>query len=640
VTFTSRSPAVHNPFTKNALYYKERPLPSGERSCDACCDGEQPVALSTSELALLLIAGGGIGLLISNRLRADLVAMLVLLALGLGGLLTPDQALAGFSNRAVLTIVGLFVITAALEQTGVVQWIADRLAQLSGTSEARMVGVFMGAGALLSLLMNNIAAGAVLLPAAVSVARQARVPPSKLLMPLSFGTLVGGMATLFTTANLIISGALQAQGQRGLTLLDFLLSGGPMVLAGAGYMLLVGRRLLPNRESVGRTAIATPDLADTYQLAERLWEVRVHSDSPLVGRRLNETVIGAQLGATVVAIWHGGEAHMAPEPSAVIASDDILLVLGREERVRQLEAQRTTIGRNGRYRETQRALPVLLSEVVIGPRAPAIGQTIRALRFRAIYGLTAVALWRAGRSYRTDVGSFVLQAGDAILMVGPPERSRQLAAEPGYIVLGEPAQAPAPSRKALWAVGITALVLLLAAAGWVSTAEAMLAGAVALVLTGCITVDAAYRAIEWRVTVLIAGMLPLGTALVTTGLAQRIGEGLTALLATTGPLALVAGLYIFAALLTQLVGGQVTALIVGPIAISAAIQTGVNPVAVGVAVSMACSAAFLTPIAHPVNVLMMAPGGYTAGDFLRVGVGMTVVCFLTLLVVMPLLWRL
>jgi di/tricarboxylate transporter len=268
------------------------------------------VVFSPRELALLIIIGLALALIFSNRLRPDLVALLVLLALGISGILTPEQAVAGFSRSAVLTIVGLFVITATLEQTGVVQWLAERLAQLSGTQEIRMMVVFMGAGALLSLVMNNIAAGAVLLPAAVHVARQAKVRESRILMPLAFGTLLGGMATLFTTANIIISGSLQAQGQRGLTMLDFLPTGGVLVAAGMAYMLLIGRRLLPNRESVGRAMMIQPDLTQTYQLAERLWEVRVHPDSPLVDRQLADTVIGARLGATVAGIWHGREAKI------------------------------------------------------------------------------------------------------------------------------------------------------------------------------------------------------------------------------------------------------------------------------------------------------------------------------------------
>ena len=488
-----------------------------------------------------------------------------------------------------MTIVGLFVITATLEQTGVVQWLAEQLAQLSGTREPRMIAVFMGAGALLSLVMNNIAAGAVLLPAAVSVARQAKVRESRLLMPLAFGTLLGGMATLFTTANIIISGSLQAQGQRGLTMLDFLPAGGAMVLAGMAYMLLIGRRLLPNRESVGRAMLTRPDLTQTYQLAERLWEVQVHPDSPLVDQQLADSVIGARLGATVAGIWHGREAKIPPAPTDVIAAGDILLVLGREERVRQLEAQHTTIGRYGYHRNGSPDLAVHLTEVVIAPRSPAIGKTLKELRFRTKFGLTTVALWREGRSYRTDVGDFPLEAGDALLMVGAPGRIALLDRGAG-LHRAEwracAASCPTSARRS-WPWRSPALVLLLSAANILPSAEAMLAGAAALVLTGCINMEEAYRAIEWRVVVLIAGMLPIGTALVETGLAARIGQAFTLLLAPAGPLALIAGLYLFTVLITQLVGGQVAALIVGPIAVSAAVQLGVNPPAVGVAVAMA-----------------------------------------------------
>jgi di/tricarboxylate transporter len=461
------------------------------------------------------------------------------------------------------------------------------------------------------------------------------------LMPLGYGTLLGGMATLFTTANIVISGTLRAQGQRPLTMLDFLPTGGAIVIAGTLYMLLIGRKLLPSRESVGRAAIPSADLSATYQLAERLWEVRVQPGSPLVNQQLAQSVIGSRTGATVVGLWHGREARIPPAPTDMIAANDILLVLGREERVRQLEAAQTTIGRDGRHWESARGLPVRLTEVLIAPRSPAIGQTLKELRFRTKYGLTTVALWREGRSYRTDVGDFVLQAGDALLMVGAPEAIRSLAEEPGYIVLDQNTATPHPTaQKARLTVAITAVVLLLSALGLVPTAEAMLAGAAGLVLTGCLNMEDAYRAIEWRVVVLIAGMLPIGTALTATGLASRIGALFTTTLASAGPLALITSLYLATVLLTQLVGGQVTALIMGPIAVSAAISLGVNPPPVAVAVAIGCSTAFLTPLAHPVNVLMMGPGGYEFKDFLRVGAGLTLVCLATLLAVMPLVWGL
>jgi di/tricarboxylate transporter len=598
-------------------------------------------SLSPQEIELLVIVGTALVTIVSNRLRPDLVALLVLLALGLSGILPPDQALAGFSRSAVIAIVGLFVITAALERNGVVQWLADRLARLSGTGERRIIAVFMIAGALLSLIMNNIAAGAVLLPAAVNVARRSNVPTSKVLMPLGYATLLGGMATLFTTANIVLSGALRAQNQRALTMLDFLPTGGAIVIAGTIYMLLIGRRLLPSRESVGRAALPSADLSETYQLAERLWELRVQPGSPLIDQQLAQSVIGSRTGATVVGLWHGREARIPPAPTDTIAANDILLVLGREERVRQLEAQHTTIGRDGHHWDSARGLPVRMTEVVIAPRSPALGQTLKGLRFRTKYGLTTVALWREGRSYRTDVGDFALQAGDALLMVGSPAAIRSLAEEPGYIVLDQSNATPHPTPgKARLTVLITAIVLLLSALGLVPTAEAMLAGAATLVLTGCLNMEESYKAIEWRVVVLIAGMLPIGTALVATGLAGRIGTFFTTTMAASGPLALIGALYLAAMLLTQFVGGQVTALIMGPIAVSAAINLGIDPPAVGVAVAIGCSTAFMTPIAHPVNVLMMGPGNYTFRDFFRIGSGLTLVCLVTLLLVMPIFWRL
>jgi len=597
-----------------------------------------PLDLSGPELKLLVIIIAASVLIATNAIRADVVALLVMLSLGLLQVLPPDQALSGFSQPAVLTIIGLFIITGSLERTGVIQWVADRLSIIAGNSELRLMLVFMLTGAFLSLLMNNIAAGAVLLPAAMSVARNRNVAPSKILMPMAFGTLLGGMATLFTTANIIISGSLHSMGQRSLTMVDFIPAGGVTVIAGVIYMAVIGRRLLPARESVGR-AMMHPDLAQTYGLAERLWEVTVKPGSPLIHQHLSETLIGSRLGLTVLAIWHGREARIPPAPSDVLDQEDILLVLGREDRVRQLEELHTVIGRDGHYPPAGHKLPVKLTEVLIAPRSPAIGHTLKELRHRTKFGLTTVALWREGRSYRTDVGEFPLQAGDALLMVGPPDRIRVLADEPGYIVLDQPTAEPLRASMATIAsLVITLAVITLSAVGVLPTAEAMITGATLLVLIRAVTMEDAYRAVEWKVIVLIGGMLPLGTAMAATGMAASIGHAFATKLAPAGPLALVAGLYLFTVLMTQLMGGQVTALVVGPIAVSAAVHLGINPAGVGVAVAMACSVAFLTPIAHPVNILMMGPGGYTFKDFFRVGLGLTIVCFLSLLVVMPLFW--
>lgn len=597
--------------------------------------------LSNHETLLIVIVLGAFALIFSNRVRSDIVALLVLLALGLTGVVTPQEALSGFSRPVIVTIIGLFILSHGLEDTGVVQKLADHLRELGANSERRLILIFMGAGMLLSLFMNNIAAGAVLLPAAVQVARDSRVSPSKLLMPLSFGTLVGGMATYFTTANIILSGVLTEQNQDGLGMMSFIPTGALICLVALIYMLTIGRRLLPVRESVGQNispSSLSRSLYETYQLEERLWELRVLPGSQLVNVPLRQSRIGEHLGLTVMAIWRGHEAILTPEPNEVIKADDYLLILGREDRVVQLYDWGLLLGReNGTG--LLHDIDVDLTEVIIPPRSSAIGKTLTELRFRNKYGLTTVALWREGRSFRTDVGKFRLQVGDALLMVGPAKRIKNLAQDRDFMVItsSHTAQPPSP-HKAPIALAIMAAVLVAAIFEIVPTEQAMLLGSVAMVLTGCLDMDEAYRSIEWRVVFLIAGMLPVSIAMVNSGLAARIGEWIVTTFSAFGALGLIAALFAFTTLLTQVVAGQVSALIVGPIAVSAALALGVNPQAVAVAVAVACSTAFLTPIAHPVNVLMMGPGGYRPPDFLRVGLGMTVLTFIMTMVAMAVFW--
>ncbi len=595
--------------------------------------------LTSPELILIAVVVGALVLLLTNRVPADLVALTVLLILMLTGVVTATEALAGFSRPAIITIFGLFILSAGLENTGVVQWLANRLREIGAGREGRLVVMFMAAGALLSLVMNNIAAGAVLLPAAVQVGRDSRVSPSKLLIPLSFGTLVGGMATYFTTANIVLSDTLIDRGLPGLGILDFAPTGGLIVIATLLFMALVGRKWLPKRDSVGQ--IASPyalsrNLEDTYRLKERMWEIRVPGSAALAGLPLSQSQIGEKLGITVLAIWRGQQAILTPEPTEVIQADDFLLVLGREERVRRLEEWGALVGRES---SNGHEYAVDLTEIIVPPRSSIIGKTLKELRFRNRYGLTNVALWREGRSYRTDVGTFPLQVGDALLMVGPVRAIRSLAQDRDFLMLqsSHTARPPLP-QKAHWALGILCGVLLLALFEVIPTPIAMLLGAVLMVLSGCLTMNGAYRAVEWRVIFLIAGMSPLSIALVNTGLGQRIGDIVANNLIPFGGLAIIAGVFVLTTVITQVMGGQVASLVIGPIAIGAAIQAGIDPQAMAVAAAIGCSTAFLLPTAHPVNVLMMGPGGYRTSDFPKVGAAMTVITFVMLLIGMRVFW--
>lgn len=575
-------------------------------------------------------------LLLALRLRAELVALLVLIALEVPGVLTRDEALSGFSNSAVITIIGLFVLSHALEQTGVADKMGGWLVRFGGTSERTLIVLVMLTAAGLSLVMNNIAAGAVVLPAGVLAARRTGISPAKLLMPLAFGASLGGMATIFTTANIIVSNALRDQGQTPLGFLSFFPIGGLAVIAGISYMVLLGRRWLPSRDPLAQAAPRAA-LPDVYQLQERLWEMQITPESSIAGCTLGDADLGERFGVTVVAVFHGQSANLMPGPDTVCAAGDVLLVAGREERVREIPD--VQIGRQTHTSSYLANPEVQFAELVVAPRASILGKTLRELEFRRRYGVTVVAVWHNGRSQRTGIGDIPLNTGDALLVVGALDRLQQVVSNPSFVLLS-PLPLPVEPRrfsKRPYALGTTALVLLLSTPHWVPTSIAVLIGVVLLVLTHCVTMDEALASIEWKTIFVIAGLLPLSIAMDKTGLAATIGNFAVASIGGYGFVPLAAGLYLTTVIMTQVLGGQVTALVMAPIALAAATRSGVSAHEMGVVVAIACSSSFLTPFAHPVNLLVATPGGYSFRDFFRVGLGLTLVCFVVVILAAALL---
>jgi di/tricarboxylate transporter len=357
----------------------------------------------------------------------------------------------------------------------------------------------------------------------------------------------------------------------------------------------------------------------------------------MVNTALSRSRIGAELGLTVLAIGRSGQTILTPEPITVINSGDTLLVLGRWDRVEKLNAWGLNVSHE--KGTSQREFAVDLTEVIIPPRSGMIGKTLRDIQFRSKFGLTSVALWREGRSYRTDVGSTPLAVGDALLMVGAAARMKALAQDSDYLVLQSSHQFQPPNpHKARWALLIMLVVLAASIVEVLPLPQIMLAGAAAVVLTGCLNMDEAYRAVEWRVVFLIAGMIPLSLAMVNTGLGARLGTLVTSSFGGGGAVGLILGFWALATAITQIVAGQVTPLMIGPVAIASAVTMGVNPQAMAVAVAIGASTAFLTPLSHAVNILMMGPGGYTFGDFTRVGIGMTLVTLIGLVIGLALFW--
>jgi di/tricarboxylate transporter len=589
---------------------------------------------------LALILGIAFALILTNRLRADVGALCIALALGITGLITPQEVFSGFSHSAVITLISLFILTNALDHTGVTQLIGSALAKLSGGGELRMIGFVMLGGAALSLFMNNIAAAAMLLPATVDAVSRAKIAPSKVMLPLAYATALGGMATLLTTANIIVSNALRDAGYAGFGLLDFAPIGIPITLIGMAYMLLIGRRLLPNTSLVQQLTNANlqpTNLVTAYELQARLNQVRVPAASAFAGITLAQSGIGTTYGLSVLALLRDGRSMLAPQPNEMIRANDVLILIGREERVRELRAQGVVVEPYSLETDWT-SDDVMLIEVIPAPRSQAVGQSLKQLQFREKFSANVLALWHSGRSVRTDLADLPLQFGDALLVHASRQALAALQSDPDFLVLRTEGAPPIHKDKAKLALLILLVTLVLGAIEIIPIAQVMMLGALAMVLTKCLTMDEAYRAIEWRALFVVAGMLPVSIAMTKTGAAALIGQGLVNGLAGFGPLVLAAGLLAATVLLTQVMSGQVTGVVLAPIAISAAKLIGADPRAMAMVVALGCSLTFLIVTAHPVNVFVMGAGGYTPADYPRVGVGLTILLFAVILFITPLVF--
>jgi di/tricarboxylate transporter len=597
-------------------------------------------------LTTLLILLVAIVLFLSERVSIDLIALLVLVALGLSRILTSTEVFSGLSDTAVITIMSVFVLAHGLEVTGVAERMGDLLMRTAGKNETRLIIAVMTISALMSLFMNNIAVASVLLPATSMVGRKAGIKLSRLLIPLAFGTLLGGMATLFTTTNLVVSGVLRNNGLPGFGVLNFAPVGLPLVVIGIVYMALWGRRMLPAEPSAERAQVirqAKDDLLAMYQLGERLFRARVPKGSRLINGTLAESTLREIYGVNVVAIERNGGTTLAPTPDFVFQAGDIMLLEGRLEEFRQKDVEPyLEILPARKYDEPDlESAAIVVLEAVLSPRSQFIGKTLKETHFREKYGMTVLAVWNGERVFRTGLPDLKLTFGDALLLQGPRSRVPVLRSDPDLIILSrEDVPVREFSRKSWLALAIFALTILIAALGPFSVGEVMLAGALTMVIANVVTMEQVYRVIEWRIIFLIAGMLPLGLAMTKTGATTLIANALTGVVRPYGPLALLLGLLIITVLLSQAMKGAAVSAVVAPIAIQAAQQLGVDPRAMAMGVALATSMAFVTPLGHPVNILMIGPGGYRFKDFFKVGLPLTVILFAAILILLPIFWPL
>ncbi|MBP9041376.1 MAG: SLC13 family permease [Anaerolineaceae bacterium] len=597
----------------------------------------------TVEMILtLIIILAAIGLLISNRFRPDLVALMVLLALGLSGIVSNEEIFSGFSSSAVITILGISMISIGLQQTGATNALGRMIHHIAKGKETLLIFLVSFSSALLSLFMNNIAAVGVLLPAVMSLSRRSKVSPSRLLMPLAFGTILGGMATLLTTSNIIASGALRDAGQPSFGLLDFLPVGGPAAIVGIIYLVFIGRELLPKNESreheIQEQRFAER-LSDLYQMQQNLTQFALLPRSHLAGKTIEEGGWSSLYDLNILGVSHGKAQFYSPGPNTLLhAGDRIILGCCPDDAIlNDLGLQKISSDLTPSL-VTNETYP--MAEIVIAPHSRLIGKTIRESRFREQYSLNIIGIWRGGKPYLANLSNLVLQFGDALLVQGPALQIHNLRDNSDLILLQEDPDAVLLPRKGLTAILITIITLTIAALEILPISLVALAGAVLLILTGCMNLNDAFHGIEWKVIFLIAGLWPLSIAIQETGLAAVAVNRLLEFVGSGTPLLVISLFLFFSMLLTLMISGQVSAIVMIPLAIAAATRMDIDPRPFALAVAMGCSLAFITPLGHPVNIMVMNPGGYTFKDFTRVGFPLTIVVFFTILIAIKVYWGL
>ncbi len=564
----------------------------------------------------------------------DLIALGAILVLMAAGVLSPEQAFASFGSEMIVLLASIFIIAGALQRTGVLDSLGLILYRHCGGSYRILLVSIVLVVAAVSAFMNNTVVTAVFVPVVLAVARRAKLPPSKLLMPVAFAAMLGGCCTLVgTSTNVAASAFLAQRGMAPFRLFEFLPVGLAVVLGGTLFFALLGPKFLPVR--------GTLELTRQYKVKEYLTELALRPGCPFVGKRLDECGIQQIADVTVLGIIRDGGTHLAPQAHDILLEGDLLLIKGEVEGIQKLRQAPgvepkpdASLGDSSLVSENVR-----LVEVMIGPASRFLGRTLKEIDFRRRFGLTAMALHRIGEDVTQKVGRIVLKVGDVLLVQGPEDRLDSLHATGNVLVLSDLSHFLFERKKGLYVICLFALSLILGGIGAVPLGPAVLAAAVLTVLFRAATSEEAYRMVDWRLLMLIGGMTGFGRAMVNTGTDRFLADLMLKATGHFGVHGVLAGFLVLTVALTQPLSNAAAALTVLPIAVATAEKMGVNPRTFAVVVTMAASLSFMTPM-EPSCVLVYPPGRYRFADFVRVGGVLTLVTGFLILLLVPFFWPL
>ncbi len=589
--------------------------------------------MDTQIIILCLIVVGAIVLFVTEWLRADLVALMIVAALMLTRILTPNEAVQGFSNPATIIIGSMFVLSAALDRSGALTPLSTTIARIGrGRPLVLCLMVMLAVGAA-SAFINNTAVVAVFLPAVMVVAREERISVSKLLIPMSFASQFGGVCTLIgTSTNIVVSSISEESGEGAFGMFEMSPVGLTLFATGIALMLGVGYWLLPARKEPG-------EAIDEYNLREFLAEVEVQPDSPLIGRAPLDPDVENELGMEIIGIIRGKRRLLVLMRTDIIRVGDLLLVEGPVDRLLKVR-EKEGIELKGDlvlHDADLASEEVSLFEALVAPGSPFEGRSLKQVDFRRRYGLNALAIRRTGETVRQKVGHVKLRIGDALLLQGRTRDIEALKLGNEMLVLG-PIGMRAPRRQKTSTALLIVAGVVAAAALNVPIVTAALVGALLMVVSRCITLEEAYQGVDWKVLFVVAGVLPLGHAMTITGAAGLIAENVLQPFGAAGPIAVLAALYFITMMMTTFMSNISAAAVLAPIAIATAHGLGIETRPLLMAVCFAGSTCFLTPIGYQTNMMVYGPGAYRFSDFTRVGWPLNLAFWILSVYLIPKLW--
>lgn len=581
--------------------------------------------------AVALIVVGAMALFVSEKLRFDVVGVLVLVTLMVLGILTPSEGLSGFSNEATVVVAAMFALNGGLVGTGALDPLIRGLSRIERpwllTLSIMLTTCVLGA------FIKNTALVATFLPVTLSVCSRTRTSPARVLLPMSYAAQMGGVCTLLGTSSNLLTNSIAIQhGMPSFSVFDFTRVGAILAVVGIVYLMLIGRWLLPRHIDTNQQ--------ETLELGKFVTELRVMADSPMIGSTVASQKLGEKYGVYVLELLRGDE-HLWDPREQQLLEGDVLLARGDWERMDEFRQQQKLeiapaleLSTNDQSPDNRR----IMTEAVVAPGTRMVGQTVEDVDFRWNYDAAVLAVQRRGQIIRDQLKHTRLQVGDVLLLLADQAATKHLRRESGLVMLSERGDTRESRRRAPLAIVILIGVIVLAGTGTLPIVTSALLGCAAMALTGCFNFEDVYEAMDWKVIVLLGAILPLGIALDKTGLAQHIVDGAMSFAGSHGPIAVLLMVYLVTALLTEMMGHNPSVVLMVPIAISVAHSMHVSPTPFVITVAFAAATSFATPVGYPTNTIVYGAGGYKFTDFMKVGIPLILMFCALSMILIPHFW--